>query len=32
MKDKNQHTFEMYLLGSDGKADLMMTIEYRRKP
>jgi len=31
MKDKNQHTFEMYLLGSDGKEDLMMTIEYRRK-
>ena len=31
LKDKNAHTFHMYLVGSDGKDNLMMTVEYRRK-
>ncbi len=31
MKDKDHHTFQMFIVGADGKEALMMTIEYSRK-
>jgi hypothetical protein len=30
-KDEDHHTLEMYLVGPDGKDNLMMTVEYTRK-
>lgn len=30
-RDKDHHTFQMFVTGSDGKETLMMTIEYTRK-
>lgn len=32
LKDKDHHSFKMFLCGPDGGENLMMTIEYRRKP
>jgi hypothetical protein len=30
-KDKDHHSFEMFVVGADGKETSMMTIEYTRK-
>jgi hypothetical protein len=32
LKDKDHHSFSMYLCAPDGSENLMMSVEYRRKP
>ncbi len=31
VKDKDHYSFQMFIIGADGKEALMMTIEYTRR-